>query len=308
LNSVNREDAKSAKENTKTYILPPMGRRLTPMNSNQILFYRCPSAPHRWLIFFALFAPSRLDWFFERQNALPFGSRLNKAKAFVAFCVLALVVSGCSRASESANRPTASGNGIIQGKVILTGNIPEGKIIPGSPLVHDETIVAAPDGGLKNVIVYLLNAPKATFVLQDPAVLDQVKCVYVPHVLAVETGQTLRLKSSDDVLHNVHLKCVVNPDANFGFPQPGQKDITLSQPEAPFPVRCDVHPWMSCWIGVFDHPWFAVTAADGSFTISRVPPGKYTLVAWQESLPEQQQEITVTDPGTCEANFRFEAP
>ncbi|MGD0542188.1 MAG: carboxypeptidase regulatory-like domain-containing protein [Tepidisphaeraceae bacterium] len=218
------------------------------------------------------------------------------------------LIAGCGRGEQAGTRTAAAGNGVIRGTVTLAGFAPLPKLIPGSPMVTDESIVIGPQQGLKNVIVYLMDAPRATFVLQTPAVLDQIKCVYVPHVVAVQTGQTLRLKSSDAMLHNVHLKCAVNPDANYGFPGPGQRDIRLALPEAPFTVKCDVHPWMSAWVGVFDHPWFAVSADDGSFTIQRVPPGTYTLVAWQESLPQQQQQITVSDGGQTDVQFVFPAP
>ncbi len=228
-------------------------------------------------------------------------------------CILAagflLALVGCDRGGEQANsRAAAAGDGVIRGKVTVDGFVPMPKVIPGSPMVVDESIVVGPQQGLKNVIVYLKDAPKGTFVLQTPVVLDQVKCVYVPHVLAVQTGQTLRLKSSDAVLHNVHLKCAVNPDVNYGFPSPGQRDIQLNLAEAPFPVRCDVHPWMSAWVGVFDHPWFAVSGEDGSFTIEHVPPGTYTLVAWQEVLPQQEQRITISNSGETDVKFVFPAP
>ena len=85
-------------------------------------------------------------------------------------------------------------------------------------------------------------------------------------------------------------------------------NLRLHSPKPPFPVRCDVHPWMSAWVGVFDHPWFAVTGDDGSFTIPHVPPGKYTLVAWQEVLPQQEQQINVAATGQTEADFAFQAP
>jgi plastocyanin len=226
---------------------------------------------------------------------------------FLASMVLALA--GCDRGNvPEIARAAAAGEGVIRGRVTLAGFSPLRKVIPGSPMVSDESIVTGPGQGLKNVIVYLKDAPKATFVLRMPVVLDQIKCVYVPHVVAVQTGQTLRLKSSDALLHNVHLKCAVNPDVNYGFPSPGQRDIQLASPEAPFAVRCDVHPWMNAWVGVFDHPWFAVTGDDGSFTIEHVPPGKYTLVAWQEVLPQQEEEITVTDGGETKVPFAFPAP
>jgi hypothetical protein len=222
--------------------------------------------------------------------------------------VMGLVV-GCDRGGEEpSTRPAAAGEGVIRGKVSLVGFAPLPKIIPGSPMIADQSISIGQRQGMKNVIVYLKDAPKATFVLQTPVVLDQIKCVYVPHVLAVQAGQILRLKSSDAMLHNVHLKCAVNPDANYGFPAPGERDIQLQSAEAPFPVKCDVHPWMSAWVGVFDHPWFAVTGDDGTFTIPHVPPGTYTLIAWQEVLPQQEERVIVTDGGQTDVQFAFPAP
>jgi hypothetical protein len=226
------------------------------------------------------------------------------------FLLMALMLSlqtACDRSADQSSRAAASGEGVIKGRVTYTGAA-DMKIIPGSPQVPDETIVTGPHRGLKNVIVYLKDAPKATFTLNAPAVLDQIKTVYVPHVIAVQTGQTLTIKSSDATLHNVHLKALANPDVNYGFTGPGQKDVQFAAPEAPFPVKCDVHPWMSAWIAVLDHPWFAVTGDDGSFTIPHVPPGEYTLAAWQEVLPQQEQQITVTSTGSTEADFSFEAP
>jgi plastocyanin len=172
----------------------------------------------------------------------------------------------------------------------------------------DESIVVGSNSELKNVIVYLKDAPHATYTRQQPAVLDQINCIYVPHVVAVQAGQILRLKSSDTMMHNVHLKCAVNPDANFGFAAPGIHDVTLNSAEPPFPVKCDVHPWMTAWVGVFDHPWFAVTGDDGAFRLTGVPPGHYTLVAWQESLPSQEKPIDVSAGSSTLSNFTFQAP
>jgi len=238
------------------------------------------------------------------------GERCGKSVFLCALCVLcaSFLATGCGRPETPEARASASGNGVIKGRVVFLGAPPQAKVIPGSPMVQDESILVGPGRGLKNVIVYLKDAPASASALPAPAVLDQVKCVYVPHVLAIQAGQVLRVKSSDAVLHNVHLKCLVNPDVNFGFAGVGQRDVTLASPEAPFAVRCDVHPWMSAWIGVFDHPWFAVTGDDGSFTIEHVPAGQYTLVAWQETLPQQERQITVEAAGQTEAGFTFEAP
>ena len=224
---------------------------------------------------------------------------------------LAIFPAACERSPTTppaATTAASSGNGVIRSRIVLQGIAPTMRIIPGSPQVKDETIVVGSGGGLKNVIVYLENAPPASPPTQAPAALDQINCVYVPHVLAVQAGQTLRLKSSDPVLHNVLLQCSLNPPANYGFPTIGERAITLKLPEPPFNVRCDVHPWMSAWIGVFAHRWFAVTADDGSFSITHVPPGNYTLAAWHEALPLQRQNVTVSEASATVVRFTFPAP
>ncbi|HEY1923384.1 MAG TPA: hypothetical protein VGG44_11595, partial [Tepidisphaeraceae bacterium] len=101
-------------------------------------------------------------------------------------------LSSCDRGSApEVARTAAAGEGIISGRVTLVGFAPLPKVIPGSPMITDESIVIGSNQGLKNVIVYLKDAPKATFAIKTPVVLDQVKCVYVPHVVAIQTGQTL---------------------------------------------------------------------------------------------------------------------
>jgi Polysaccharide lyase family 4, domain II len=228
--------------------------------------------------------------------------------------LVSALLAGCGRSSEpssvSAGESPATGNGTITGKVILAGTPPTQLLIPGSPQIKDETLVCDPSGGIQNVIVFLANAPEAAKLATDrpPVILDQVNCVYVPHVLAVQTGQPLIVKSSDSCMHNVQFQDVKNPPYNFGFSNPSSKQIALQDAEPPFRVKCDVHPWMTAWIGVFNHPYFAVTASDGSFTISHLPPGTYTLEAWHEALPQQQQSITVSDSSTSDVKFTFQLP
>jgi plastocyanin len=213
-----------------------------------------------------------------------------------------------NQSAAPATQAVVSGGANVVGRVTWAGVAPEPKPMPGYGAAMDESIVVGSNAGLKNAIVYLKDAPHATYTRQEPVVLDQINCIYVPHAVAVQTGETLRLKSSDNMMHNVHLKCTVNPDSNYGFAAPGIHDVTLNSAEPPFPVKCDVHPWMSAWVAVFDHPWFAVTGDDGSFTLTRVPPGHYTLVAWQESLPIQEQQIVVTDASPTQSNFTFQVP
>jgi hypothetical protein len=222
-----------------------------------------------------------------------------------------LLVCGCDRDDSQSNAGpvvTELGKGIIRGQVILSGVAPPRKMIPGTPNVMDETLVVSAAGGLKNVIVFLQDAPRTSFTLQSPAVLDQINCTFVPHVQAVQAGQTLRLKSSDQMPHNMNMQSIANPPRNYSFKGPSQGDSVLNSPEDPFPVKCDVHPWMKAWIGVFAHPWFAVTDADGNFEIDGVPPGQYTLAAWQEVLPQQEQKIVVSEQTPTEVKFTFQAP
>jgi len=161
---------------------------------------------------------------------------------------------------------------------------------------------------LQNVIVYLEDAPPALPARNLPAVvLDQVNCRYVPHVLAVRAGQTLHVTTSDPTLHNVHGTCSDNGPFNFALVAPGQfKDLTFSQPEL-FSVRCDVHPWMKAYIHIFSHPFFAMSDKDGAFTIRSVPPGSYTLVAWQEKYGTLRQAVQIDDGKKAEANFAFQS-
>jgi hypothetical protein len=118
--------------------------------------------------------------------------------------------------------------------------------------------------------------------------------MYEPHVLAVQVGQPMVIRNDDPFLHNVHAQSNVNPPFNFGQPNkdPGKPIDPMKAPEQ-FRVKCDVHPWMSAYIQVFEHPYFAVSKADGTFTIENVPPGTYKLTAWHERFGQQQKDVTV---------------
>ena len=231
-------------------------------------------------------------------------------RRFLCYFVLVGVAAslfGCDRTAPKHSAPPTTGpvrtgTGVIRGVVTLAGKAPEMAMIPnqpchaGAPALREETVVADREGHLQNVIVYLENPPPAPSAASPPAVsLDQVNCQFVPHVVALRTGQTLRVSTSDPTLHNVHGLCTVNDAFNFALVAAGQsKDLTFGQPER-FQVRCDVHPWMKAWVQVFDHPYFAVTDKNGAFEIRNVPPGSYTLVAWQERYGEQRIRVNASD-------------
>jgi plastocyanin len=206
----------------------------------------------------------------------------------------------------------------VTGKVTLTGTPPEMKVIdmsatPECAALHpdpvtEETVIVGDNGELKNVVVSIKKTADLKGDLpKSPAVLDQKGCMYEPHVLAMMAGQDLVLKNSDTFLHNVHSQSTGNVPFNVGMPFKDAKGVKVDEPpKTPetFKVKCDVHPWMSMWIAVFDHPYFAVTGDDGTFTIKNLPDGVYTLQAWHELYGTQEQQITVKD-GKAVANFAF---
>lgn len=209
--------------------------------------------------------------------------------------------------------------GTISGMVKYSGAPPKMELIKfnSDPVcaklttgpVYREDIILNKNRTLRNVIVALKQGPAGRVAPPTaPATLDQKGCIYIPHVIAVMTGQELRILNSDPTFHNVHGEPKANP--RFNLPMISDKAQTITRkfdkPEAvPFPIVCDVHPWMLTWVGVYDHPFFAVTGDDGSFAIRNVPAGDYTVVAWQEKLGMQQQQVKLGGGETKSMEFIF---
>jgi hypothetical protein len=141
--------------------------------------------------------------------------------------------------------------------------------------------VVGKDGGLANVFVYLKKDGLKAGPQGGAPMLDQKECMYQPYVFGVVTGQPVKIRNSDPVLHNVHATPRLNKEFNFGQPVKDQvMEKAFDTSEVLVRVKCDVHPWMFAYIGVLDHPYFAVSDADGNYKISGAPDGKYTLVAY----------------------------
>jgi plastocyanin len=171
----------------------------------------------------------------------------------------------------------------------------------------DESIVVN-DGKLANVVVSIKAEPGGE-VPKQAAVLDQKGCQYKPHVLAVMTGQPISVRNDDPFLHNVHSLAIDNPAFNFGQPNkdPGRKVDPMKVAER-FKIKCDVHPWMSAHVSVFEHPYFAVSREDGTFKIpGNLPDGDYKLVAWHEKFGEQEKDIKIAGGKAEGADFSFKA-
>ncbi|MBP9864939.1 MAG: DUF2012 domain-containing protein [Candidatus Omnitrophica bacterium] len=175
------------------------------------------------------------------------------------------------------------------------------------PTFTEEAVVNA-NNTLKNVFVYVKTGLEGqTFPAPaTPATLDQNGCHYTPHVAGVMVGQQLEIINSDSTLHNVHSMAKESKEFNLGMPIKGMKiKKTFEKPEIMVKMKCDVHPWMSAYIGVLSHPFFAVTGEDGSFAIKDLPAGTYTLEAWHETFGAQTAEVTVAEGGSATANFSF---
>jgi hypothetical protein len=176
------------------------------------------------------------------------------------------------------------------------------------PTPVDTNEIAVKDGKLANVFVYVKSGLEGqTFPAPAEKVeIDQVGCQYTPRIQGMQTGQTLSVKNTDATLHNVHALPTVNQEFNQAQPQGLPPiDKVFDKPEVMVHVKCDVHPWMTAWVGVLPHPYYGVSGDDGAFSIKNLPPGKYTLEAWHEKLGTQTQEVTVAANQTATVSFDF---
>jgi len=172
----------------------------------------------------------------------------------------------------------------------------------------EETLVVGPDRSIQWVLVRIASKVPGTYPTPtEPAVIDQKGCIFAPHVLAVRPGQTVEVRNSDQVLHNVRCDAVLNQSFNRNLPKGTEAlKVSFASPEVGIKVKCDVHFWMGSYVHVVPHPFFAVTGADGAFTIAKVPPGTHRLEAWHEKLGKQAQEVTVKDGEVKAIEFVFQ--
>ncbi len=207
----------------------------------------------------------------------------------------------------------------ITGQVSFTGTAPEPQLIrmDEEPVCLDQytegpfaqSVVVNENGTLQNVFVYVKEGlGDLTFpVPQEGVLLDQQGCIYRPHVLGIQVGQDLIIRNSDGILHNIHPMPAVNREFNLG--QPTEMDTTrqFARPEVMIPVECDVHGWMKAYIGVLEHPYYAVTSSEGSFELAGLPAGEYVIEAWHEEYGAQTMTLAVGEQETKEVEFIFEA-
>jgi plastocyanin len=136
--------------------------------------------------------------------------------------------------------------------------------------------------------------------------IDQKGCIYEPRVSIVRVAQPVAFINSDPIFHNVKSSSKNNPNFNINMPKQGQRDIKyFEKPEIVLITKCSVHPWMSAYIGIVEHPFFALSNANGEFEIKNLPVGKHTIEFWHETLGVQTREIEVTESGIKELAITY---
>jgi hypothetical protein len=209
--------------------------------------------------------------------------------------------------------------GTMTGTITLEGDVPEMTTIQmaadpncarmhSSPVIN-EFVIVGEGGTLANAFVHIKSGITGDFPPPSDAVLlDQAGCLYTPHVIGIQVGQTLTVRNSDETLHNIHAMPKNNKEFNIGQPVKGlETSKVFDNVEVMIPFKCDVHKWMNSYAGVVDHPYYAVTGVDGSFTMPNVPPGDYVVEVWHERLGTQEMNVTVGASETVDASFTLTA-
>jgi hypothetical protein len=214
----------------------------------------------------------------------------------------------------------ASTAGTLHGRIVFHGVKPAPKKIAmdteaacvkahdGKP-VYEESVVVGKKGGLANAFVYIQKGLEGkTFEpVPQPVMLDQHGCMFVPRAIGMQSGQTLDVKNSDTVSHNIHPMPKNGREWNEQqSPQAPDLHRKFVRPEVMIPVKCDVHSWMRAYIGVVEHPYFAVTGEDGSFEMKNVPPGDYTVAVWHEKLGDQTQQVHLANSANQSVDFTYQ--
>ncbi len=230
---------------------------------------------------------------------------------------------GCGgEKKEEAPKPEAAtaeptGTSAIAGTVNFTGKARRGARLRmnADPVclkqhtkpVYGEAVVVNDNKTLRHVLVYVTDGlgGRKYDPPQEKVIFDQKSCLYTPHVVGIQVGQEFEVRNSDPTLHNVHSLSKENRPFNIAQPKQGMTFTRKFEKPERFRVKCEVHPWMSAYVGVFTHPFYAVTGDDGTFKIKDLPAGEYTVEAWHEKYGAQTMKVTVGEADTTTVEFTY---
>ncbi len=230
---------------------------------------------------------------------------------------LAVLFLAFAAAPAGAETPKAAVTGTIKGTVLFEGEPPERATLDrkSDPFCAKQAATANADdvvvtkGKLAGVLVRIKNGDAGTHTAPStPAVLDQVGCMYSPHVIGIQAGQKIAVRNSDGTMHNVHgtlkgkdllnkMQAAKGPDVPIDAAAATAGDV--------IEIACGVHPWMHAFAVVQDHPYFAVTGPDGAFAISGLPQGSYTLEAWHPTLGAKSLKVKIGVGAKAAISARF---
>jgi hypothetical protein len=214
------------------------------------------------------------------------------------------------------NPVDAATAGNIAGSIVFEGDAPSMDVIdmgsePVCAAKHASTpmaeeVVVNDNSTLANVFVYVKEGLESlVFPTPAAALLDQNGCVYVPHVVGVMANQDITIRNSDGLLHNINASPSLQRGFNTSQPTNMESTRSFGTAEVMIPLRCDVHGWMTSYVGVVDHPFHSVSSGSGAFNLSTLPPGEYVIEAWHERYGTQTQTVTVATGQTAEVTFTF---
>jgi len=240
---------------------------------------------------------------------------MNKLRlGLVAVSMLCVVFFAGMPAADAYEEGAVSNGGTIKGKVTFQGEVPMRKVIPTKDaevcggIREDPLITMGSGNGVIDAIAYLKDVQKGKKWVKPARspILDNKNCRFHPPVQVIPVGMNVAIHNSDPVLHNTHGFLIKSTMFNVAMPKQGmQVERPLNRPGI-IRIECDSHGWMRGWIYVADNPYYAMTGKDGTFTISDVPPGNYTLVIWQEHMGAKEMPVTVKAKETV--NVPFEIP